>query len=116
MEAVLRPVVSEELRERLPPILTGAETAAVQERVEAFYFAVAAMYEAWVSRRKSPHTQRAYRQDIMSFVRFLEMDWPKEANELLAISVSDVQGWRDQMAAQGVVPRPGSRMTAWSSS
>jgi hypothetical protein len=54
----------------LPPILAGQITPEVKERVERFYFSVAAIFETWVKRRPSKHTQRAYREDIMAFVNF----------------------------------------------
>jgi len=34
------------------------------------------LFEAWVARRNSAHTQRAYREDVMSFVKFAGIDWP----------------------------------------
>jgi hypothetical protein len=37
----------------LPPVTAGAHTPQVQERVESFYHSVAAIFEAWVNRRKS---------------------------------------------------------------
>ena len=48
----------------------------VRKRVEQFYFSVASCFESWVKRRTSPHTQRAYREDVMAFVRFLDVAWP----------------------------------------
>lgn len=57
----------------LPPILADNSTPAIRKRVEQFYFSVASIFESWVQRRRSPHTQRAYREDVMSFVKFLEL-------------------------------------------
>jgi len=37
----------------LPPILLGHITPEVKERVERFYFSVAAIFETWVKRRQS---------------------------------------------------------------
>ena len=48
-------------------------------------------------RRKSKHTQRAYREDVMSFVHFLEIAWPKDATRLLSVSIKDVLAFRDEM-------------------
>jgi hypothetical protein len=62
----------------LPPILAGRETPAVRRRVEDFFGSVEQIFESWVRRRKSPHTQRAYRQDVMSFFRFCGIEWPRE--------------------------------------
>lgn len=56
-----------------PPILAGSSTPAILKRVEQFYFSVASIFESWVQRRRSPHTQRAYREDVLSFVKFLEL-------------------------------------------
>jgi hypothetical protein len=63
----------------LPPILVGIGRADTHKRVEHFNTSVAAIFEAWVGRRRSGHTQRAYRQDVMAFVRFLGVRWPDEA-------------------------------------
>ena len=50
----------------------GRQTAAVEAQVRSFYQSVAQIFERWVTRRSSAHTQRAYRQDVLSFVEFLE--------------------------------------------
>lgn len=54
------------INETLPPILAGRETPAVRKRVEEFFSSVEQIFESWVKRCNSPHTQRAYRQDVMS--------------------------------------------------
>ena len=89
----------------LPPVLAGHLTPQVRARAESFYAGVAAMFERWVARRPSPHTQRAYRNDVMSFVDFLGIGWPGQANRLLLASVADVQGWRDAMLAATKAPK-----------
>jgi hypothetical protein len=53
----------------MPPILAGRFTPEVKERVEQFYFTVAAIFEMWVARQQSKHTQRAYREEIMALFR-----------------------------------------------
>ena len=58
----------------LPPILAGNITPNVRKRVEQFFFSVASCFEAWVARRQSKHTQRAYREDVMAFVKFMAID------------------------------------------
>ena len=83
--------------QELPPILAGSDTPRVRKRVESFYASVAEIFERWVARRESPHTQRAYRGDVMDFVEFLELRWPQEAPELLLVSVADVQRYRDHL-------------------
>ena len=60
-----------ETRAELPPILVGRHTPAVEAQVGSFYRSVAEIFERWVTRRSSKHTQRAYRQDVMDFVQFL---------------------------------------------
>src|ERR1039457_7354231 len=89
----------------LPPILAGNLTPDVRRRVEQFYFSVASCFRAWVSRRQSPHTQRAYREDVMAFVRFMEIDWPDQATELLRVSVKDVVAFRDHLQVRNAAPK-----------
>ena len=71
----------------LPPILAGRSTPVMRGRVRQFYFSVASLFEAWVTRRQSRHTQRAYRADVMSSVRFLGTPWPEGAIALYSVSV-----------------------------
>jgi len=89
----------------LPPILAGNHTQAVAEKVHAYYLAIAEIYERWVTRRDSPHTQRAYRQDFMSLVEFLGIVWPDQATRLFQVTVADVQAWKDDMLAQEKAPK-----------
>jgi hypothetical protein len=74
----------------LPAILAGHYTPGVAEKVNRFYSAVGEIFEAWVRRRGSAHTRRAYRTDVMSFVKFMELAWPEEATRLLTVKISDV--------------------------
>ena len=62
----------------LPPVLAGSLTPENRERVEQFFFSVPAIFEAWVGRRNSEHTRRAYRGDVMAFIRFMKWQWPDE--------------------------------------
>src|ERR1041384_5591439 len=89
----------------LPPILAGARTPAVRQRVAEFFSSVASIFEAWVARRQSPHTQRAYREDVMSFVKFQAIAWPDDATALLAVSVRDVVAFRYHLIAQNAAPK-----------
>jgi site-specific recombinase XerD len=89
----------------LPPILAGQFTTQTQERVEHFYFSVAAIFETWVKRRQSRHTRRAYREDIMAFVRFTGIEWPQQCASLLKVSISDVQQFREFMLSTGAAPK-----------
>src|ERR1700736_3709280 len=91
--------------ESLPPILAGRATPAVREHVHQFYLSIAEIFEAWIARRKSPHTRRAYRQDVMSLVRFLNIAWPKEATRLLSVSIKDVQAFRDDQLSKSMAPK-----------
>ena len=90
----------------LPPILHGQATPQVEEKVRRFLFSVAAIYETWLKRRTSPHTQRAYDQDVMNFVRdYLRLRWPEDASKFLQISVQTVQGYRDYLVANNAAPK-----------
>ena len=85
----------------LPAILAGSFTPAIRARVEDFFSSLASIFESWVGRRQSRHTQRAYREDVMAFVKFMGLTWPNDAMELLRISVQDVQRFRAQLVAPG---------------
>jgi hypothetical protein len=67
----MRNLVVLSAQDELPPVLAGHLTPKVRSRAENFYGGVAEMFERWVARRTSPHTQRAYRRVILSFVDFL---------------------------------------------
>ena len=89
----------------MPPILAGQFTPDTHERVERFYFSVAAIFETWVKRRRSRHTRRAYREDVMAFVNFVNIVWPEQCHALLSVSVADVQAFRDFMLALHAAPK-----------
>lgn len=97
--------------QELPPILVGRDTPDVRRRVEGFYVSVADIFEKWVQRRPSPHTQRAYRRDVMSFVEFLGRRWPEgfrwpdESFRFLQVTVGDVLAWRDDMHELELAPK-----------
>jgi hypothetical protein len=69
--------------DELPPVLAGQLTPQIRARTESFYAGVAEMFERWVARRPSPHTQRAYRRDVLSFAEFRGIVWPEQAAKLL---------------------------------
>jgi integrase/recombinase XerD len=96
----------------LPPILLGSATPWTVKRVRRFYDSIAEIFEAWVERCQSPHTQRAYRGDVMAFVGFMRITWPKEAIRLLAVSVKDVQAFRKAMMANDAAPKTINRRIA----
>jgi site-specific recombinase XerD len=89
----------------LPPVIAGAHTPQIEQRVEGFYNSVAAIFEAWVKRRSSDHTQRAYRGDVMAFVQFCGIAWPQEAAKLLRASIRDVQAFKEQMQNKKAAPK-----------
>lgn len=106
----LVPVV--ESRAELPPILVGRHTPAVEAQVRSFYGSVADIFERWVTRRASTHTQRAYRQDVMGFVQFLGIGWPDESTRLFTVSVAEVLAFRDRMVAEAKAPKTINRRIA----
>jgi site-specific recombinase XerD len=63
------------------------------------------MFEVWVNRRKSEHTRRAYRGDVMAFVEFRAFAWPQESALLLRVSILDVQAFKDDMVKHGAAPK-----------
>jgi site-specific recombinase XerD len=89
----------------LPPALSGSHTPEIQERVESFFNSVASIFEAWVGRRKSDHTRRAYRGEVMAFVEFRKWSWPEDSAQLLRTSILDVQGFKDDMVKHGAAPK-----------
>ena len=99
-------------RVELPPILAGRATAAVEAQVRSFYLSIGDIFERWVTRRSSKHMQRAYRQDVMDFVRFLGICWPEGATRLFTVSVADVLAFRDVMLAESKAPKTINRRIA----
>lgn len=93
----------------LPPILAGRTTGTAQGHVQGFYNAIAEIFERWVTRRSSRHTQRAYRADVMAFIEFVGIHWPDEPWRLLTVSVGDVQTWRDAMIRDSMAPKTMNR-------
>ncbi|MCC7142206.1 MAG: tyrosine-type recombinase/integrase [Candidatus Eisenbacteria bacterium] len=106
----LRPPTQTEL-EQLPPILDGRSTPDTRRQTSEFYLSVAALFEQWVQRRPSPHTQRAYRQDAVAFIRFLGRHWPggfvwpDESWKLLTVSLQDVLAWRTSLIEAEAAPK-----------
>src|SRR6202171_5372875 len=89
----------------LPPVIAGANTAEIERRVENFFHSVASIFEAWVNRRKSEHTRRAYRGDVMAFVQFMRWKWPADSIELLSTSILDVQAFKNRMVQESAAPK-----------
>jgi site-specific recombinase XerD len=90
---------------KMPPILAGAFTQVAKRNVERFYMSVAEIFEAWVNRRKSPHTRRAYREDVMAFINFLEIQWPQASFELFTTSIKDVLAFREELLSRDLAPK-----------
>src|SRR5262249_50782894 len=96
----------------LPPILVGRHTSAVEAQVRNFYDSVAQIFERWVTRRSSRHTQRAYRGDVLAFVAFLGIQWPEESTHLFTVSVADVLEFRGEMEKASMAPKTINRRIA----
>jgi site-specific recombinase XerD len=92
-------------RDLLPPILDGCYTLTIEDKVCRFVLHVPEMLERWISRRASPHTQRAYRQDIFTFLAFAKIVWPSQATELFAVTVGQVHAYRDWMVGRSDAPK-----------
>jgi site-specific recombinase XerD len=100
-----RELAPKEYQPDLPAILAGNATPAIRSRVDQFFSSLASIFESWVARRQSRHTQRAYREDVMAFVKFMGLAWPDQAMELLRVSVQDVQRFRAHMVARNAAPK-----------
>src|SRR5512135_2965154 len=101
-----------ETRVELPPILVGRLTPAVEAQVRSFHGSVADIFERWMTRRSSKHTQRAYCQDVMDFVQFLGLRWPEESTRLFTVSVAEVLAFRDRLAGESKAPKTINRRIA----
>ena len=97
---------------RLPQVLIGHHTEANSRRVEDFYLSIHEIFERWVTRSESQNTQRAYRADIVSFIRFLELRWPDESWKLLSATIQTVSDWRDMMLGLDRAPKTINRRLA----
>jgi site-specific recombinase XerD len=82
----------------LPAILGGSFTPAIRARVEDFFSSLASIFQSWVGRRQSRHTQRAYREDVMAFVKFMDLTW-------LRVFVQNVQRFRAQLVSHDAAPK-----------
>lgn len=98
--------------ELLPPIIDGCRTPSVEEKARRFTLGIPEMLERWITRCQSPHTQRAYRQDLMTFISFLQLHWPEQAPALFTVTVGDVHRYRDRLLAQGAAPKTVNRRIA----
>src|SRR6266404_3984936 len=108
----LVPVTTAGSRVTLPPILDGCYTLSVEEKLQRFVLNVREMLDRWISRRSSPHTQRAYRQDLFTFIGFANLLWPDDAAALFGVTVGQVHAYRDWMTARGDAPKTINRRIA----
>lgn len=92
-------------RDLMPPILEGFHTMSVEHKVQAFILNLPEMLERWISRRASSHTQRAYRQDLFTFIDYSGIRWPQDATALFAVTVGQVQAYRDWLVGRGDAPK-----------
>ena len=95
-----------------PPLLAGHETEETRQRVESFYGQVAEIFERWVTRSASQHTQRAYRWDVLTFVEFMDWVWLEEGWRFLTATIGNVSSWRELMIEQGRAPKTINRRLA----
>jgi site-specific recombinase XerD len=58
--------------------------------------------ELWLAGQLSPHTRRAYRQDVADFVRSMNV---RSAEELRHVGRAAVIAWQNQMRERGDMPR-----------
>lgn len=105
-------IVSLKQAQSLPPILAGQNTPTIKLKVQEFYSSIADLFELWIGRRRSPHTQRAYRQDVMGLVQFLGITWPNESTRLLTVTVQDMQAFRSQLREKDAAPKTLNRRIA----
>lgn len=89
----------------LPPILLGRATPETTQQLQDFYSSIELILDSWLSRRESKHTRRAYRQDVMTFLRFMGIRWPDDATTLLVISVGDVLSYREFLLESKAAPK-----------
>lgn len=75
------------------------------ERLRSFYESIPELLESWLGRRASPHTQRAYRSDVLTFVGFLQLAWPAEGAGLFTATVRDVQNYREHLTTRCAAPK-----------
>lgn len=89
----------------LPQVLLGSVTRENRKRVEDFFYSVASIFEAWVNRRKSEHTRRAYRGDVMAFAQFMGWKWPEDSVAVLSAWILDVQAFKNKLVEDSAAPK-----------
>ena len=89
----------------LPTLFLRWNSSEPSERVENFCRCIDDIFETWVNRCNSPHTRRAYREDVMAFTSFVGIRWPRDAAQILKTTVFEVQAFRDHMVKRGAAPK-----------
>jgi len=89
----------------IPPILAGLESERAQNRVRSFYESIGEIFDRWVKRSESVHTQRSYRRGVMAFIEFMGWGWPDESWRFLTGTIHDVASWREMMLEQEKAPK-----------
>lgn len=51
------------------------------------------------------HRQRAYRDDVMTFVRFMGWSWPEAAPGMLGVSIASVLDFRADLLEKNAAPK-----------
>ncbi|HTU47501.1 MAG TPA: tyrosine-type recombinase/integrase [Bryobacteraceae bacterium] len=89
----------------LPAIFLSWSSSEPSERIENFCRCIDHIFETWVNRCNSPHTRRAYREDVMTFAAFVGISWAQNAQQILKTTVFDVQAFRDDLVKRGAAPK-----------
>ena len=66
----------------LPALFLNWGSTEPTDRIENFCRSIDDIFETWVNRCNSPHTRRAYREDVMAFAGFVGIRWPHDAQEI----------------------------------
>lgn len=85
----------------LPPLELGKDSPRALRELDSFYHSVASVFEAWVKRRKNPKTRATYKNHVLQFAAWAQVRFPQGAEDLLRVSVHDVQRHRDELLAGG---------------
>jgi len=89
----------------MPPVIAGAFTLEIKERVESFFHSVAAS-SILGSTGANPITRaELIAGDVIAFTEFQKITWPRDAADLLRISILEVQAFKDHMGKHGGAPK-----------
>jgi len=89
----------------MPPITAGLESEGVQDRVRSFYESIGEIFERWVRRSESFHTQRSYRRGVTAFTEYMGWQWPDESWRFLTGTINDIAAWREMMIDEEAAPK-----------